>query len=102
MDAQPETSQPDLPEVEQDIKPLMRLRLSFLQPSPPSTDNSSEKVDWRGATLTVDFLEGQEYSVMEAFWKCLLTKAGLLGRIEPSRVLVGRGGRAGRGRRGGS
>jgi hypothetical protein len=79
-------------------EPLMRVRLSFLAPTPPTSATDGE---WRGATLTLHFLEGRDRSVVEAFWKFLLAKAGLVGRNEES-AAAGRGGLAGRGRRGGS
>ena len=75
---------------EEDVEPLMVLRLSFIPPIPPCDTNStsdpqSEHIniktegDWRGATLTLDFVMGKERALVDAFWKFVLTKAGLLG-----------------------
>ena len=86
-----------------EIEPLMRVRLSFIPPAPPVSEVPVGEVNWRGAALALDFLEGRDRAIVDAFWKFLLTKAGFLGRAEiPGGGLRAglRGGRTGRGERG--
>ena len=60
--------------------PLMRCRLSFVPSVPPVGEAVVPGRDWRGATLCLDYLEGRDRSILEAFWKFLLTKADLVGQ----------------------
>lgn len=82
---------------ETNLEPIMRVQLSFVAPTPPQAVEGVEG-EWRGAKLILVFLGGRDRTVVEGFWKFLLSKAGLLGR---SQLFLGeRGGRDGRGRRG--
>ena len=67
-------------------QPLMRLCLYFMTPAALKLGGtvSVQDEDLRGATLSLDFLEGRDRPAMEAFWMFLLTKAGLVGRAGPS------------------
>ena len=84
-------------------EPVISMRLSFLPPVPPSASKpstvpgsasqaaiegtvpdvelgSSTHGAWQGATLALDFLQGNDRALFESFWKYLLTKANLLGK----------------------
>ena len=87
------------PESTTEGNPLMRVRITFIPPVPPNNADKEDQGDWRGATLGLDFLEGRDRSSVDALWKFLLTKAGLVGRNEPPTDAPSHGGRAGRGRR---
>jgi len=93
-------TQPEVNTGEESTEPIMRIRLSFQSSVPSTSESQAGDGDWRGATLTLDWLEGRDRITVEGFWKFLLTKAGLVGRVKPTQG-GGRGGRAGRGRRGG-
>jgi hypothetical protein len=71
-------------------EPIMRVRLSVFAPSVPEEDTE-------GAGLRLEYLWGRERAVMEGFWKCLLSKAGLVGKRAPEEDASGSQGR-GRGR----
>lgn len=77
---------------------LFAARLSFIDPIPPSEAacNESDEIenaykkrtthattgmngDWRGSTLILHFLSGEDRDIIDAFWKFLLNKAGLIG-----------------------
>ncbi|KAK1925018.1 hypothetical protein DB88DRAFT_525720 [Papiliotrema laurentii] len=79
-------------------KLLFTARLSFIDAVPPSkvtadgadevenaykprsiTERLGRQGDWRGATLTLHVIAGRDRDIVDAFWKFLLNKAGLLG-----------------------
>lgn len=65
------------------LEPLFIAKLSFEEQVKMAADESGASAHADGATLQLEWLQGKDRQVVDAFWKFLLTKAELLGTVLP-------------------